>query len=458
MPMRIVPSNLVRHPLGLVGVWLTTVSALLFLVFFAFNLLGYFANPYLGIVFFLVLPVFFVVGLLLMPLGAWLDRRAVERGRALEAARWPIWNLNDPRVRHLAFFIAAATVVNVVVFSLATYSGVEYMDSVPFCGRVCHQVMKPEFTAYQEGPHARVPCVQCHIGPGAPWFVRSKLSGTRQVFAVMLNTYPRPIPSPVQNLRPARETCEQCHWPEIFTGDRVDVIRDYASDEANTESTTTLRMHVGGANPRRMGPHDIHWHIAVLITYITTDRQRQTIPFVKVQYPNGEVREFRAAGVSATELARGEPRTMDCMDCHNRPSHPFAPTAGRAIDDELAEGSMPRTLPFVRQQAVELVEKPYPSQEAALEAIAAGLLKYYREQQPQVFAARRADVEQAVAAAQHAYLRNVFPHMKVTWGTYLNNLGHMYSLGCFRCHDDAHTSKDGKVIPQDCDLCHDIVQ
>jgi formate-dependent nitrite reductase cytochrome c552 subunit len=207
-----------------------------------------------------------------------------------------------------------------------------------------------------------------------------------------------------------------------------------------------------------MGPHDIHWHIANLITYFTTDRQRQTITYVKVQYPNGDVQEFRAAGVPENETPRGEERTMDCMDCHNRPSHPFAPTAGRAIDDELADGTMPKTLPFVRQQAVELTKKPYPSQEAALQAIAAGLLKYYQEQYPQVFAERRADVDRAVTAAQHAYRRNVFPQMKVTWGTYLNNLGHNYSAGCFRCHDGEHMSKNGKAIPQDCDLCHEIVQ
>jgi hypothetical protein len=300
--------------------------------------------------------------------------------------------------------------------------------------------------------------VQCHIGPGAPWFVQSKLSGTRQVFAVTLNTYPRPIPSPVENLRPARETCEQCHWPEKFTGDRVKVVREYASDQANTESATTLRVHVGGANPRQGGAHGIHWHIANLITYVTTDPKRQTIPYVRVRYLNGQTREFRAPGVAPNQVPQGETRTMDCMDCHNRPSHPYAPTAERAIDEELAAGAVPRTLPFVRQQAVELVRRPYPSQEAALQAIRAGLPKYYQEQHPDVFAARRAEVDQAVAAAERAYSRNVFPQMNVTWGTYVNNIGHTFFPGCFRCHDDTHTSADGKAIGQDCSLCHEMVQ
>ena len=140
------------------------------------------------------------------------------------------------------------TFANIIVISLAAFRGVEYMDSPQFCGQVCHTVMQPEFTAYQNGPHARVACVACHIGPGAPWFVKSKLSGTRQLFAVALNTYPRPIPSPVENLRPARDTCEQCHWPEKFTGDVVKPLREYADDEANTESTTTLRLHIGSGS------------------------------------------------------------------------------------------------------------------------------------------------------------------------------------------------------------------
>jgi len=455
--MKLIPVTLVRHPIGLFGMWLATVGALLFLLFFAFDLFGFVSNPYLGILFFLILPGIFIVGLLLVPLGAWLDRRAIRQGRASAFVQWPVWDLNDPHMRRVAAFILSATFVNVIVVSLAAYRGVEYMDSVDFCGQVCHRVMIPEFTAYQEGSHARVTCVQCHIGAGASWFVKSKLSGTRQVFAVTLNTYPRPIPSPVENLRPARETCEQCHWPEKFTGDRVKVIREYASDEANTESTTTLRVHVGGAQPRSR-PHGIHWHIANRITYVTTDRKRQTIPSVSVQAADGKVTVYRVEGVSEAQLAQGETRTMDCMDCHNRPSHPYAASAERAIDDELAAGVMPKTLPFIRRQAVELVKARYPSQETALVAIEAGLRKFYQENHPQVYAERRGEVDRAVAATKQAYSRNVFPMMNVTWGTYVNNMGHAAFPGCTRCHDDNHKSPDGKVIRQDCELCHEMVQ
>jgi len=455
--MLISARELVRHPVGLIGIWLTTVSAVVFLVFFAFEILGYFSNPYLGMVFFLILPGFFVLGLLLVPVGVWLERRAVRHGRAPGAARWPVIDLNEPRRRRLAGFIAAATVVNVLVVSLAAYRGIEYMDSVEFCGQVCHTVMIPEFTAYHESAHARVKCVACHIGPGAPWFVQAKLSGTRQVFAVMLNTYPRPIPSPVENLRPARETCEACHWPEKFVGDRIRTVQVFASDESNTETTMTLRLHVGGAGERNE-PHGIHWHVATRMTYVTTERTRQDIPYVRVEHPNGEVREYRVEGVSDADLARGETRVVDCVDCHNRPSHAYALSAEAAIDQRLASGAMPPTLPFVRREAVAAVTAEYPTQAAALDAIGARLRTFYETQYPQVWADERPAVDRAIAAARHAYNRNVFPDMGVGWGTYINNIGHSAFPGCFRCHDDAHVAPDGSRIRQDCALCHEILE
>ena len=213
--------RLIRSPISVVGMVLTTISAVLFLIVFLADLFGLHTNPYLGIVFFLILPGVFLFGLLLIPLGAWIERRRRARGRAPSEVHWPRIDLNDPAQRTTAVIVFAVTMANIVIVSLAAYRGVEYMDSPQFCGQVCHTVMKPEFTAYQDGPHSRVTCVQCHIGPGASWFAKSKISGTRQVLAVTFHTYSRPIPSPVQNLRPARDTCEQCHWPEKFHGDKV---------------------------------------------------------------------------------------------------------------------------------------------------------------------------------------------------------------------------------------------
>jgi hypothetical protein len=444
----------VRNPLTLFGIWLTIVTGILFLVVFFADLFGLVHNPYLGILFFLLLPGFFILGLVLMPLGIYFSRRRERRGAAGEY-NWPIWDFNLPNYRRAAAIILGASLVNILVISLAAYRGVEYMDSPQFCGQVCHTVMKPEFTAYQNGPHARVACVGCHIGPGANWFVKSKLSGTRQLFAVALKTYPTPIPSPVENLRPARETCEQCHWPEKFTGDRVRVFREYADDDAVSETATTLRLHVGSGS-EKLGATGIHWHMApsTRVTYITTDPKRQVIPYVKVEDGKGRSMEYLTEGVTQEQLAKGERRTMDCMDCHNRPSHRFDSTPEAAVDEAIANGAIPRALPFARREAVAALKAGYASQPAALEAIQRRMTNFYRVALKEQYDGRKGDVERAVAATQAIYGRNIFPDMKVSWGTYFNNLGHSVFPGCFRCHDDSHKAKDGSAIRQDCELCH----
>jgi hypothetical protein len=450
--------RLVRNAISFAGIILATLSAVLFMVVFLADLFGWHTNPYLGIVFFLILPSFFVFGLLLVPFGTWLERRKRSRGKHPSDLHWPSFDLNDPTQRTAALIVAVLTMANVVIVSLAAYRGIEYMDSVQFCGQVCHGVMKPEFTAYQDGPHSRVTCVQCHIGPGASWFARSKLSGTRQVFAVSLNTFSRPIPSPVQNLRPAREVCEQCHWPEKFHGDKIQRVFEYAEDEANTESVTTLDVHVGGGSERLGIATGIHWHMNVAneIEYIATDDKRQVIPYVRLKDRFGNVREYTAEGVTPDQLAKGERRRMDCMDCHNRPSHPMAPTAEKAVNSAMAQGEIPKNLPYVRREAVKALKATFATQEAADEGISRALREFYRTQYQQVYMTRRQDVERAVTSAQNVYNRNVFPEMNVQFGTYPNNIGHMDSPGCFRCHDDNHKTKDGKTISQDCDTCHHI--
>lgn len=450
--------RLIRSPLAVIGMVLATVSAAVFLVVFLADLFGYHTNPYLGILFFLVFPALFLLGLFLIPLGAWRERRRRAAGRAPSELHWPRIDLNDPAVRGRAVLIFALTIANVVIVSLAAYRGVEYMDSVQFCGQVCHTVMEPEFVAYQDGPHSRVTCVQCHIGPGASWFARSKISGARQVFAVASGTYSRPIPSPVRNLRPARDTCEQCHWPEKFHGDMVRRIVEYADDEKNTESVTTLQVHVGGGSERLGIAQGIHWHmnLANEIEYIATDEKRQVIPYVRLKDRYGNVREYVAESVTPDQLEKGERRRMDCMDCHNRPSHPMAPTAERAVNEAMARGEIPLTLPFVRRETVKALKVAYPSHDAAGQGISRTLRDFFRTEHQQVYNTRRQDVERAAVATENIYRRNVFPEMNVQFGTYPNNIGHIDFPGCFRCHDDNHKSKDGKTIGQDCETCHTI--
>jgi len=452
-------AELVRHPLSVAGIVVTTLSAILFLVFFLLDLLGFTANPYLGILVFLVAPGLFLIGLVLIPCGIGLERRRRRKGLDVREAEWPSVDLNVPHQRRVVAFVLVSTVLNLVILSLAAYRGLEYMDSVEFCGELCHTVMEPEFVAYQDGPHARVTCVQCHIGPGAPWFVKSKLSGTRQVFAVTFGTYSRPIPTPVENLRPARDTCEQCHWPEKFHGDQLTASWSYADDEASTESPTMLRLHVGGMTPKAGKATGIHWHVdpANAIDYIAIDEKRQVIGKVTLRDGAGRVvREWIADGVTPGQLAAGESRRMDCIDCHNRPTHPFAASAGRAVDAALGREELTRGLPYIRREAVAALSGRYATREQAVSAISDRIARFYRENYPEVFAGRRAELDGAIASAQRVYARNVFPTMGVGWGTHLNNLGHTDSPGCFRCHDDIHRDREGATISQDCSLCHTI--
>ena len=451
--------SLFRNAVTIFGAALTTTGAVLFIAFFLLDLAGLHANPYLGMVFFLVFPGLFVAGLIIMPVGVWLAHRRDQAGLRAWRPTWPRIDLNDGSQRRAAAIFLLSTLANVLIVSVAAYSGIEYMDSPQFCGQLCHEVMEPEWAGYQEGAHSRVACVQCHIGPGANWFVKSKLSGLRQVYAVTFNTHSRPIPSPVHDLRPARDTCEQCHWPEKFHGDKIRTIRTYADDEANTETVTTLRLHIGGINRLDKSATGIHWHVSQMnrIEYIATDDKRQVIPYVKLTDGQGNVTEFFADGVTDPASLKGERRVLDCVDCHNRPSHTFAHSAERAVDDAMTAGGFDAKLPFIRREAVKVLKAPYADKAAAFAGIDRGLREFYQDY-PDV---PKGAVDRAVATARHAYERNVFPSMKVTWGSYANNVAHSDPgpspfPGCFRCHDENHKTKQGKAISQDCSLCHTI--
>jgi hypothetical protein len=456
--------SLFKNALTIFGAALTTTGAILFLAFFLLELAGMHTNPYLGMLFLLVCPGLFVAGLIIMPLGIWLAHRRDAAGVLAWRPTWPKIDLNDIVQRRATAIFLASTLANVLLVSVAAYSGIEYMDSPQFCGQLCHEVMEPEFAGFQDGPHSRVVCVQCHIGPGANWFVKSKLSGLRQVYAVTFNTHSRPIPSPVHDLRPARDTCEQCHWPEKFHGDKIRVVRTYADDEPNTETVTTLRMHIGGINRLDKSATGIHWHVSALnqIEYIATDEKRQVIPWVRLDDGKGNVSEFRTDGFTDAQVAQaraaGQVRQLDCIDCHNRPSHTFAFSAERAVDEAITAGGFDVKLPFVRREVVKVLKASYATKDAAMAGIKSGLEQYYKANHPGTAAEL---VTRAVATAKQLYERNVFPTMKVGWGSYANNVGHSDPgpspfPGCFRCHDENHKSRQGKVISQDCSLCHTI--
>jgi len=445
---------LTRNPVSLFGTAVVTATGILIVTLFTFELFGFRGGPYSGILAYLILPVLFIGGLLLIPVGILRQRRrdrlARERGEAPPAL--PVLDFNDARIRNRALVFAVLTALNIVILATATYKGVETMDTTQFCGQTCHSVMQPEFTAFQRSPHANVRCVDCHIGPGAGWFVKSKLSGVGQVVAVTTGIYPRPIPTPVHNLRPARETCQQCHWPSKFVGDRIKVIPGFADDEANAEQKSVLLMRVGGK--QGSSSKGIHWHVdpGVRIRYLS-DEKRETIYEIEMKNAQGEVRRYKMDGEQPKAAVW---RTMDCVDCHNRPSHTFRMPV-EEVDMAMSDGRLAKDLPFLHRESIRLLKAPYPSQEAARKGIAQGLQAFYAGQYPAVASARGAAIRDAAAVLGVIYSSNVFPTMKIGWGTYPNHIGHENSPGCFRCHDDAHKTADGRTISQDCSLCHGLL-
>ena len=442
--------HLSNNWISLVGVVLVTTATVFWLFLLPTTLRGETDNPYIGILAFLALPAPFFAGLILIPLGMWLKRRR-SGAEAVYPTDFPVLAWSNPELRKLAYFIGVTTVVNVVVASQLSYGAVNYMDSVTFCGQTCHNVMQPEFTAHQNSPHARVECVKCHIGPGASWFVRSKFSGVGQVVAVAFNSYPRPIPTPVRNLRPARETCEVCHWPQKYGEDRVEVKSKFADDEHNTMTKTVLLMKIGGGNGG-IGIHGTHLGPGVRIRYAHSDEARQNIPWVEYNGPAGK----RVYTVADAKTAGLPTREMDCMDCHNRPTHTYEmPDAG--IDRVMNAGLLSPSLPFAKKKAVELIKVKYASREEAAARIPGAFAAYYQKQYPDVWSARRDEVMAGGKAVLAVWDRNVFPAMNVTWGAYPNNLGHMDFPGCFRCHDGSHAAKGGASITQDCNACHNLL-
>jgi nitrate/TMAO reductase-like tetraheme cytochrome c subunit len=448
-----------QNTISLIGVVLTTSSAVTLIGFWMYDfMLPGPPHPYVGILLFLLLPGVFVLGLTLIPLGIVLRRRQLRLAGELPTV-YPAIDLKTPIVRSSLLFMGIATILNVMIFGFASYKGVAYMDSKEFCGLSCHTVMAPEYSAYENSPHSRVECVQCHIGPGAGWFVRSKLSGLRQVFAVTFHTYSRPIPSPVKYLRPARDTCEQCHWPQRFSGDKFILKTNYKDDEKNTPMTTALVMKIGGrASSGSVGIHGRHLDDGSRIQYISTDERRQVIPVVYYTDDKGKVVEYVSTDikVSKQELEKGEKRTMDCIDCHNRPTHAFELPAN-AVDLRMSRGLISPELPYIHKKAVELLKADYPDRDTAQKQIVEGIENYYRTSFPDLYASKRALIEQSAENVARIYLRNIFPDMKMSWGVHPNNLGHNDFPGCFRCHDGSHTSADGQTISNDCTACHNLL-
>src|SRR6202162_2019888 len=360
--------ELLRNPISLIGLALAVVAFGNFLFLFFIDLTSEHPSPYVGILAYMIAPAFLVAGLALVPFGVWYDRRK-RRQQPGEAVRSLHVDFNDPSQRGALTFVFSFLIAFIGLSVVGSYKAYQFTDSVQFCGQLCHSVMAPEFTAYQLSPHARVACVDCHVGAGATWYVKSKLSGARQVFATAFKTYPRPIPTPVHNLRPAQETCEECHWPKKFYGAQLKVFTHYASDEKNTLRQIRMLINTGGGDPATGAPEGIHWHMNISneIDYVAADEKRQVIPYIYIKDMQGRVTEYYAqdSTLSKEQVAKASRHRMDCVDCHNRPTHIYIPP-DQAVDQALLAHKLDASLPYIKQQAVLALTGKYETTEAAV--------------------------------------------------------------------------------------------
>ena len=449
----------VYNPVTMFGAGLAALSFGIIVFLSVLEFLSTESHPYMGIITFIILPVFLLLGVFTTVFGMIRERNRIKKGFG-RTLKFPILNLNDPKQRRLIFIFSVGAILLLFFSAFGSFKAYEYTETDEFCGLVCHSVMEPEYTAYLSSPHSRVGCVTCHIGSGATWFVRSKISGSYQVYSVLFNKYSKPIPTPVQELRPAEGTCEQCHSPEHFFSEIKYEADYYLYDEENTKSSLSMLLKIGGGNNELGRAEGIHWHmnIANKMEYIHTDSVRSEIPWVRVTEKDGTVKIFRdtESDFNDKDYNPENLRVLDCIDCHNRPSHIYHP-ADKSINLSLSLGKIDESLPYIKSVAVEALENTYSSKEEGIEKIALTISDFYKSKYPDVYAEKEKIINDGIGEVQKIYNRNYFPSMGVNWREYPNHISHLYDKGCFRCHDGNHVSDDGEYIRKECNLCHTII-
>lgn len=451
-------SLLFYNPVTYAGVVLALLIFTIECFLFGFDFFSGHTHIYLGILTYCIFPVFLIIGLLLIPAGALWKRRRVLKGKEEEIPRRFTFDIANEKHRNALLVFIVGTMTLIIMTAVGSYKAFHYTESVHFCGIMCHSVMEPQYTAYLNSSHARVKCVECHIGEGAEWYVRSKFSGVRQIFATIGNTYERPIPTPVHNLRPAKETCEQCHWPGKFYSS-VEMKKTYhaAGEYDADEWNLHMLVHVGSDQQENEGIH-AHMYTDHEVYYVADDERRQEISWVKSVDKEGREMVYTTEdspykdALPPTEKIR----KMDCMDCHNRPSHHFdAPY--ELVNAAMTRGKVSDELPEIKSKAMALLSGDYATQEAAAAAIRGSLEEHYREVFGGEYQRYARKVAESADAIVEMYKENFFPKMKARWDAYPDNIGHLISPGCFRCHDDGHKSPGGKLISKDCNSCHTII-
>jgi hypothetical protein len=453
------PTSLFDNYISWIGGAIALAALASILLLFLIEVTGRATTPYVGIFAWVILPGILIVGLVVILVGVLLERRK-RRVSPGSTTRYPKIDLNDPRRRRSFMVFLILTFMFVCVSAFGSYRAFEHTESVEFCGETCHAVMKPEFVAFQNSPHAKIRCVDCHVGSGAEWYVRSKFNGVHQLYAVTFNTYDRPIKTPVENMRPANDTCAHCHWPDKYWGQRLRVFNRYAYDEKNSARQIRMLINVGGGSEKSGPVTGIHWHMNLSnqITYIATDPRRQVIPWVQAKDRNGNITTYASTEIPLTkeQIDSSEKRRMDCIDCHNRPAHIYN-TPDVALDTAFAARRFDLSLPYLKRQSVEALSKPYTTNDEALKTIESSVRTFYQTNYAALYAEKRSSVDGAISELKQIYQLNFFPEMKTDWQAHPNNIGHLRSAGCFRCHDGEHVSNDGKRIRNDCNICHSVL-
>ena len=449
-----------KNWISLIGATISAVAMLMIVFLLTVSLAFNQGGSYLGLIIYIVLPAFLIAGLILIPIGMIRKRKQLNAQGIKEniSRPLPFVDLNLPEHRNATFIFIIGTAIFLFISAIGSYETFHYTESVSFCGETCHTVMIPEFTAYQTSPHARVKCVECHVGEGADWYMRSKLSGLRQVYKTFIGDVPKPILTPIHNLRPARDICEKCHWPQKFYSRTIRMERHYLRDEENSEWDINLVMKVGAKFDALGLEEGIHWHINpdVKVEYAATDYRRQNIPWVKLtNKKTGQVTVFESADdpLDEGEIDTLEIRDVDCIDCHNRPSHDYKPPEF-FINNAITAGNISRELPEIKSIATSICAQEYSSTDSALAEIKLSIEDFYSENYPEVIEEQNELLQEAITSVQKQFSQNIFPEMKVRWDQYPLNIGHIKSPGCFRCHDDNHVSESGKLISKDCNICH----
>jgi Ni/Fe-hydrogenase b-type cytochrome subunit len=453
------PVALFRNWISYAGTGIAAVGVLVFAVLTAYHTIGGGAltEPYGDLVIFFVPPLFVLAGVAVILIGMYVQWIRWRMHKPLAFARYPKWDLNLARERKALLAVAMGAAVLSIPAIYGSGQAYLYTDAVPFCGATCHS-MTPEYVTYRLSPHANVACAQCHVGPGATGYIESKVRGMVELVETIQDDYPRPIPVPVTALRPIRVNCEQCHWPANFFGAREVRRTHFLADEQNTRWEIDMLVRVGGGAPGDASRMGIHWHVAGKVEYLASDAAKQNITWVRSVDPiTGAAKEYTSQAQPPAARAAGEIHTMDCVDCHNRPSHILHPP-DRSVDVALANGNIDLSLPYIKQQGVAALTASYANREQAMQGIESAVRGYYQKSYPQVYTGKRQAVEGAIAHLRTTYDRYFFPSMKVRWDTYSTNDTHFYSVGCFRCHDGQHKSVDGSVIRSDCDTCHQILR